>query len=59
MSAAGMVEKAIKQVKEKMRTLVITTRELHGVVMDPEHVALAQLFALCRSDHFPCGERRR
>ena len=36
-----MVEKAIKQVKEKVRTLVIATRELHGVVMDPKHVALA------------------
>ena len=30
-----------KQVKEKVRTLVIATRELHGVVMDPDHVALA------------------
>ena len=36
-----MVENAIKQVKEKVRTLVIATRELHGVVMDPEHLALA------------------
>ena len=36
-----MVENAIKQVKEKGRTLVTATRELHGVVMDPEHVALA------------------
>ena len=32
---------AIKQVKEKVRTMVIATRELHGVVMDPEQVALA------------------
>ena len=31
----------IKQVKEKVRTLVIATRELQGVVMDPDHVALA------------------
>ena len=30
-----------KKIKEKVRTLVIATRELHGVVMDPEHVALA------------------
>ena len=35
------MENAIKQVKEKVRTLVIATRELHGVVMDPERVALA------------------
>ena len=35
-ASAGMVENAIKQVKEKVRTLVIATRELHGVVMDPE-----------------------
>ena len=27
-----MVENAIEQVKEKVRTLVIATRELHGVV---------------------------
>ena len=40
-ASAGMVENAIKQVKEKVRTLVIATRELHGVVMDLEHVALA------------------
>ena len=40
-ASAGVVENAIKQVKEKVRTLVIATRELHGVVMDPEHVALA------------------
>ena len=39
-ASAGMVENAIKQVKENVRTLVIATRELHGVVMDPEHVAL-------------------
>ena len=40
-ASVGMVEKAIKQVKEKVRTLVIAIRELHGVVMNPEHVALA------------------
>ena len=40
-ASAGFVEKAIKQVTEKVRTLVIATRELHRVVMDPEHVALA------------------
>ena len=40
-ASAGMVGNAIKHVKEKVRTLVIATRELHGVVMDPEHVALA------------------
>ena len=40
-ASAGMVENAIKQDTEKVRTLVIATRELHGVVMDPEHVALA------------------
>ena len=37
-----MVENAIKQVKEKVRTLVIATHELYGVVMDSEHVALAR-----------------
>ena len=40
-ASAAMVDNAIKQVKEKVRTLVIATRELHGVVMDREHVALA------------------
>ena len=40
-ASASMVENAIKQVKEKVRTLVTATRELHGVVMDFEHVALA------------------
>ena len=40
-ASAGMVENAIKRVKEKVRALVIATRELSGVVMDPEHVALA------------------
>ena len=40
-ASAGMVDNAIKQVKEKVRTVVIATRELDGVVMDPEHVALA------------------
>ena len=27
--------------QEKVQTLVIATRELHGIVMDPEHVTLA------------------
>ena len=40
-ASAGMVENAIKQVKEKVRTLVSATRELHGVVMDLQPVALA------------------
>ena len=40
-ASAGMVENAIKQVNEKVRTLVIAIRGLHGVVMDPDHVALA------------------
>ena len=40
-ATAVVVENAIKQVKEKMRTLEIAARELHGVVMDPEHVTLA------------------
>ena len=40
-ASAGMVEKAINQVKEKVRTLATATRELHRVVMDLEHVALA------------------
>ena len=35
------MENAIKQVKEKVRTLVIVRRDLHGVVMDPGRVALA------------------
>ena len=38
---ACMVENVIKKVKEKVRTLVTATRELHGVVMDPGRVALA------------------
>ena len=40
-ACAGMVENAIKLVKEKLRTLVIATRQLHGIVVDPVHVALA------------------
>ena len=40
-ASAGMVENAIKQVKEKVRTLVIATRELHDLAMDAEHVTLA------------------
>ena len=41
-SASGdMVEKATKQVKEKVRSLMIATRELHGGVMDPEHVCVS------------------
>ena len=50
-ASAGMVENAIKQVKEKVRTLVIATREMHGVVMDREHAALAWCvrFLLVRS----------
>ena len=35
------MENDIKQVNQKVRTLVIATSELHGVVMDPEHVVLA------------------
>ena len=54
---AGIVENAIKQVKEKVRTLVIATRELPGVVMDPEHVALA--WCVRFADNFlHCAQRR-
>ena len=35
-----MMENATKSVEAEVRTMVIATRELHGVVMDPEHVAL-------------------
>ena len=57
-ASAGMVENDIKQVNQKVRTLVIATSELHGVVMDPEHVALA-VCAFCWSDHLKFCERRR
>ena len=40
-ASAGMVEKSIRQVKEKVRSLVIAAREVHGVVMNAEHVALS------------------
>ena len=40
-ASAGMVENAITHVKENVRAWVIATRELHGVVMDPNHVTLA------------------
>ena len=40
-ASCGNVENAIKPVKVKVRTLVIAPREIHGVVMDPELVALA------------------
>ena len=39
-ASAGMMENATKWVEAEVRTLVIATRELHGVVVDPEHVAL-------------------
>ena len=51
-SASGIAENAIKQVLEKERTWVTATREFHGVVMDPAHVALAWC-VFCWSDHFP------
>ena len=55
--SVGTVENAVKQVKKNVRTLVIARRELHGAVMDPEHVALA--WCVFRwSDHFPYCERR-
>ena len=40
-ASAGMLKNAMKLVKEMVRALVMATRELHGVVMDREHVALA------------------
>ena len=40
-ASAGMVEDAIKLGTEKVRTLLTAVRELHGVVIGPEHVALA------------------
>ena len=58
-ASAGMVGNAIKQVKEKVRTLVIATRELHGVVMDPEHVALAWCVRFAGQIYFPYCEGRR
>ena len=45
-----------RQVKEKVRTLVIATRELHGVVMDLEHVALA--WCVRFAGHFPYRDGR-
>ena len=39
-ASAGMMENATKLVEAEVRTLVIATRELHGVVMDRGHVAL-------------------
>ena len=40
-ASAGVVENAITQVKVTVRTMVTATRQLHGVVIDPEHAALA------------------
>ena len=34
-ASAGMVENAIKQAEEKVRTPVIATRDLHGVLVRP------------------------
>ena len=45
-----------RQVKEKVGTLVIATRELHGVAMDPEHVALA--WCVRFAGHFPYCDGR-
>ena len=55
-TSAGMVENAIKQVKEKVRTMVIATRALHGVVVNLEDVALA--WCVRFAGHFPYCERR-
>ena len=58
-ASAGMVENVTKLVKEKVRTLVIATRKLHGVVMDPVHVALAWYVHFCWSNQSPYRERCR
>ena len=58
-ASAGMVENAIKQVNEKVRTLVIAIRGLHGVVVDPGSCCAGLVCTLCRSDYFPYFERRR
>ena len=39
-TSAGLVENAVKQVKEKVRVLVIRARELHGATIDRSHVTL-------------------
>ena len=55
-SSAGMVENAIKSVKEKVRTPVIAIRELHGVVRGPEHVCTFR-WSDNRELWLPRGER--
>ena len=52
-ASASMVDNAIKQIKEKVRTLLIATRGLHGAVMDPEHVALAWCVCVLLVRSFP------
>ena len=37
---AGLVDNAVKRVKEKVRVLVIGARELHGATIDRSHVTL-------------------
>ena len=39
--SAGMVRHALREVTEKVRTLLTAAPELHGVVTSPKHVALA------------------
>ena len=39
-ASAGLVENAVKQVKDKVRVLVIGARELHGATIDLNHVTL-------------------
>ena len=39
-TSAGLVENAVKQVKEKVRVLVIGARELHGATIDRSHLTL-------------------
>ena len=39
-ASAGLVENAVKQVKDKVRVLVIGDRELHGATIDLKHVTL-------------------
>ena len=40
-ASAGTIWNAIRLVRKKVRPLVVASRELHGVVMSLEHVALA------------------
>ena len=50
-------ESSVKKKKRKVRTLVVATRELHDVVMDPQHVELAVVYTFRQSELVHMGSQ--